>query len=90
MGSNRKGRDIDSALCKKGFRSIGDGKHVRYFLMGQTGVRTMISHGMMGSSLDAKLISDMARQLRISKKQFLALIDCTMGADEYLAIIKTN
>jgi hypothetical protein len=88
MGSNRKGRDIDTALCKKGFRRISGGKHVRYVLTGRAGIRTMISHGMLGSSLDAKLIGDMARQLRISKEQFLALIDCSMNSDEYRSIIE--
>ena len=90
MGSNRKGRDIDAALCKKGFRCANDGKHIRYVLTGHTGVRTMISHGMMGTSLSAKLIGDMARQLRLSKNQFLALIDCTMSADEYREMIETQ
>ena len=86
MGSNRKGRDIDAAFRRKCFRRDMDGKHITYCFQTSDGrdtnFVTRMSHGMMGSSLDAKLIGDMARQLRLSKNQFLALIDCTMSADE--------
>jgi len=47
----------------------------------------MISHGMGGSSLSAKLIGNMARQLHLTKKQFLALIDCPLDEEGYRAIL---
>ena len=89
MGSSsRKGRDIDSALRKKGFLRDTSGDHI-FYLFGGTKVKTKISHGMLGSSIGAGLIGDMAIQLHLSKNQFLALIDCTMSADEYREMIET-
>ena len=91
MGSsNRKGREIDSALRKKGFVRDTDGKHIWYYFTGipQTGIKVMVSHGMMGETIGAGLIGDMAIQLHLSKKQFLELIDCTLDAAGYQAIIE--
>ena len=89
MSSTRKGRDIDAALRSKGFSRDVSGDHY-YYRFGDTRVRTKISHGMMGSSLGAKLIGDMARQLHLTKKQFLALIDCPLGEDGYRAILEEH
>jgi len=86
MGSTRKGRDIDAALRSKGFHRDVSGDHL-YYYFGGTRVKTKMSHGMMGSSLSAKLIGDMARQLRLTKKQFLALIDCSLDEADYRAIL---
>ncbi len=90
MGSVRKGRDIDVALCKKGFRRVLDGKHIRYFFNGNQNIRTMMSHGSMGETLSAKLMSDMARQLRLTKAQFLAFIDCTLSEEGYREALETQ
>jgi len=68
MGSVRSGRDIDTALRKKGFTCKFDGKHLRYtFFTGQkrAGVCTLLSHGAMGDMLCANLISRMSRQGRM-------------------------
>ena len=88
MSSNRKGRDIDAALCKKGFSRNKSSDHFRYAFVGVPYVRTMISHGVLGDSIGADLISRMSRQLRLSKKQFLDLIDCNLDAGGYRAIIE--
>jgi hypothetical protein len=85
MGSTRKGRDIDAALRSKGFRRDRTGDHIYYFF-GDSNISTKISHGMLGSSLDAGLISKMARQLHLTKDQFLELIDCTLDEEEFRAI----
>ncbi|MGL4593391.1 MAG: hypothetical protein ACRCUY_01535 [Thermoguttaceae bacterium] len=83
----RKGREINSALCRKGFIRHEDGDHIRYFLFTKTGERriasTKISHGMMGTTLSPKLVSVMAMQLHLSKDDFLALIDCTISESDY-------
>jgi hypothetical protein len=44
----------------------------------------------MGDSVGANLISRMSRQLHLSKEQFLDLIDCTLDADGYRAIIENT
>jgi len=86
MGSTRKGRDIHAALRKKGFQYDSTGDHVYYFF-GETSVRTKMSHGMMGMSVGAPLLSQMARQLHLTNSQFLDLIDCSMDEGGYLAIL---
>ncbi len=87
MGSVRKAREIDAALRKKGFRRETDGKHIHYFFRdsegGKSGIFTLMSHGMAGSSLSANLLSQMARQLRLSKPRFLDLIDCSLDENGY-------
>ena len=86
--SSRKGRDIDSALRKKEFLRDTSGDHI-FYLFGGTKIKTKISHGMLGSSIGAGLIGDMAIQLHLSKKQFLDLIDCNLDAAGYQAIIES-
>lgn len=90
MGSSRSGRDIDSALTKKGFEKAKDGDHVRYYLYdrntGATLAQTKMSHGV--KTVGAPLIAQMARQLHLTKVQFLDLIDCTLDEDGYRDILR--
>ena len=92
MGNTRKGRDIDAALRRKGFRRDMGGKHIQFVLQTldgrDTDIVTVMSHGMMGQSLSTDLISRMARQLRLTKRQFLELIDCTMAEERYREILR--
>jgi len=88
MGSARTGREIDTALRNKGFDRELDGKHIRYFYHAR--IFTHISHGMMGTTIGVPLISQMARQLRLTKSQFLELIDCTLDEDGYREIINDD
>ncbi|MDR0327507.1 MAG: hypothetical protein LBI05_04340 [Planctomycetaceae bacterium] len=87
--SNRNGRDIDSALRKKGFWRDKSGDHFFYFY-GSTKIKTKMSHGTMGDSIGAGLISRMSRQLHLSKERFLDLIDCNLDAAGYRAIIEPS
>jgi hypothetical protein len=87
MGSTRKGRDIDAALRKKGFHRDVSGDHI-VFYYDNTRISTKMSHGIMGRSLSSKLIGDMARQLHLSTRQFLALIDCPLNETGYRAILQ--
>jgi hypothetical protein len=89
MGSTRKGRDIDAALRKKGFRRDKTGDHYYYFF-GATRIRTKISHGMLSSSLSAELIGSMSRQLRLTKAHFLDLVDCTLDEEGYRAMLQST
>lgn len=92
MGNVRSGRSIDSALRKKGFLRDSDGDHVHYYFLCRSGerssVKTKMSHGMMGSTVSAKLIKEMSHQLHLTKAQFLALIDCTLDEDGYRNILR--
>ena len=91
MGNVRSGRDIDAALRRKGFTRDSDGDHLRYYFTmpgkGKMRIMTLISHGAFGETIGAPLISQIARQLRLTKKQFLELIDCTMDEDGYREIL---
>ena len=92
MGNVRSGRDIDSALVKKGFQRISDGDHIRYrFYVPNYDnplARTKIIHGVMGRAIGIKLLSEMARQLHLTKSQFLELIDCTLTEAGYRDILE--
>ena len=93
MSSTRSGRIIDSALCKKGFVRSVDSDHIVYRLFSINGellARTKISHGMTGSSISVHLISVMARQLHLTKNQFLELIDCPLDEEGYREILENN
>ena len=94
MNSTRSGRDIDSALTKKGFDRTKESDHVRYYLYDQqTGAnltQTKMSHGILGNTIGATLISQMARQLRLTKRQFVDLINCTLNEDGYREILKNK
>jgi len=87
MGNIRKGRDIDSALRRKGFYCETDGDHLWYTLIGSD-VKTKTSHGMMGRDIGPELLGLMARQLHLTKKQFLELIDCPLDEKGYRQILR--
>jgi len=92
MSNVRSGREIDSALTKKGFIRVRDGDHIRYRFYGADFdnplARTKISHGMLGDTIGSKLLSEMARQIRLTKHQFLELIDCTLDEENYRNILE--
>jgi hypothetical protein len=88
MPNTRSGLVIDAALRKKGFQRQMNGKHIRYYWIADEVIRTQMSHGMMGSTLSIDLISKMARQLRLTKQQFLDLIDCRLSENGYCEIIE--
>jgi hypothetical protein len=94
MSSVRKGRTIDSALCKKGFRRETGGDHICYFLLDEYGedtdIKTKASHGAMGDTVSTNLISRMARQLHLTKKQFLDLIDCPLNEEGYRQVLRKS
>ena len=86
MGDNRKGRDIDAALRRKGFRYDSTGDHLYYFF-GDTTIKTKMSHGILGKTVGSPLISQMARQLRLTKSRFLNLVDCSISEEDYRTIL---
>ena len=92
MGNVRSGRAIDAALRKKGFMRDSDGKHLRYFFTlpdgSPSGIDTLMSQGAFGETIGAPLISHMSRQLRLTKSQFLELVDCTLDETGYREILE--
>ena len=76
---------METGLKRKGFRQ-DDGDHHWYFYWTAEGkkttVRTKTSHGST-KDLGDGLLKEMARQVRVTKLQFLELVDCAMTREEF-------
>lgn len=80
----RKQADVEKSLLNKGFLS-GGGDH-NYFLYHskagkKTIVRTKTSHG--SRAIDDNLLAQMAKQCRLTNKDFGLLVDCPLSRDDY-------
>lgn len=83
---SRKREDIISSLIRKGFEEkIGDHHHLIYHqLDGLISTRrTKISRGKNYAEVGDNLLSLMARQIGLTKAQFLELVDCPMDQKKY-------
>ena len=80
----RKVKEIDFALTRKGFHDEKAQHHVMYWLYvngRKTSVRTRISHGEV--EIGTGLLGRMARELRVSKAEFLQLVSCKITGEVY-------
>jgi hypothetical protein len=81
-------REIAAGLAKKGFQKR-DNDHTFFHLYAngkKTIVYTKMSHGE--KEIGDKLLSIMARQVNLSRKQFLDLVDCPLKLNEYLELLR--
>ena len=79
-----KAEAIDKALTAKGFVSKNAKHHVMYWFYHEgkkSQIRTRISFGE--NEIGTGLIAAMARETKLRKSDFLALIECSLSADEY-------
>ena len=87
MSSSRARSAIQESLTKKGFMEKPGGDHFRYVFVSRegqkTGVFTKMSRGTQYKFLSENLLSQMARQCKLTKGDFLALIDCSLSRDGY-------
>ncbi|GMU22669.1 MAG: hypothetical protein AMXMBFR13_27540 [Phycisphaerae bacterium] len=84
----RSAREVAANLERKGFIA-DDGNHTFYrlFVDGKnTGIRTKISHGE--KEIHDGLLSQMAKQTRLVRKEFLDLIDCPMTGSQYIELLR--
>ncbi len=84
----RSARNVAANLERKGFIA-DDGNHTFYrlFVNGKnTGIRTKISHGE--KEIHDGLLSQMAKQTRLAKKEFLELVDCPLTEAQYLGLLR--
>jgi len=82
-------KDIISSMTKKGFKLDVDGKHKRLIYMHNGKTSSIVTHYSHSSDeVGDFLIKKMADQIKISKKQFLELVECTLSADDYLKLVK--
>jgi hypothetical protein len=77
---------VESALLRKGFiRRDGDHRFYLFVHDGKvTPIFTKVSHSPKHKTLDDSLLSYMARQTKLTNKQFRQLVDCTLSHDDYL------
>ena len=81
-------RTIRKALTAKGFRQE-QSHHEMFFLYVQekrTQVRTRISHGKR--EYGDNLLGQMARQVRLQRREFNDLIECPMSGETYLQLLR--
>lgn len=82
----RKTKDVRKALLKKGFLAEdGDDEYFTYFRPdgSQSEVFTKLSHANSGHDIRQNLLSAMAKQVGLSNRDFLELVDCPMSRDAY-------
>lgn len=82
----RAKRMVEAGLLTKGFQSRDS--HHKFFVFHtaagtKTAVRTRTSQG--GNELDDFLLGQMAKQCKLSKSDFLQLVDCPMTQAAYEA-----
>lgn len=92
MGNVRSKRLLINGLLKKGFMRDVNADHIYFYWFDADGnptdVQTKISHGATGETIGSNLIAKMARQCRITTKQFLDLIDCRLSPEQYGDILR--
>jgi hypothetical protein len=83
-------RKVDSSLLLKGFvKVVNDHDFYIYHCDGKaTTIRTKLSHGI--NEVGDSLIGQMSKQTKLSKSQFVDLINCPLSAEEYLNIVKPS
>jgi len=83
-----KARDVSTSLCAKGFQEYSDRDHRYYFLHHggkKSHIHTKISH--KAKEIDDYLCSAMSRQIRLTRTQFRALVECPLTAEGYLKLM---
>ena len=80
-----KVRDIVRSLLRKGFTEVSGRSHSVFWYTDGAGVgriQTMVSRSSKGE-VGAPLISDMARQCRLKRSDFVALVECSVTREDY-------
>ena len=79
-------RDVEASLLAKGFKKV-EGDHSFFIFHDKTGkkspVRTKTSHGTSSKQLDDSLVSMMAKQCRLTNKDFKDLVNCPLSRQAY-------
>lgn len=78
--------DIEAALLRKGFQK-DNGDHHYFIYWNLAGKKTMkktkMSHGSSYKTIGDPLLGKMAKQVGLTKKSFLELVDCTLDQVGY-------
>jgi len=87
----RNKQSIEAALTGKGFRQENNDHHffVYWSLDGKkTRARTKTSHTKKHKDIGDGLLAEMARQCKLNKAQFVALVDCPMTQAGYERVLE--
>ncbi len=88
--ASRRTSDISQALTAKGFET--DQTHHAMFWLHvdgkKTSIRTRLSHGI--GEYGDNLLGQVAKQMKIRRKQLDEFIDCTLSGAEYVALLKAD
>jgi hypothetical protein len=83
---------ISSSLQKKGFIIEEDRDHKCFFYHStngkRTNIRTKVSHGTKYKVIGDNLLALMSKQCKLSKTDFLDLIDCPLTRELYETKLK--
>lgn len=86
-------RKTYKSLKKKGFIDSNDHssdhKYLEFHHKGKMILYTKLSHGSK-SDLDDYLIKQMSSQCKLSKKEFIDLINCPLSQEKYIKILINN
>jgi predicted RNA binding protein YcfA (HicA-like mRNA interferase family) len=78
--------EVEDALERKGFRRR-EGDHHRFIFFTKDGKKTPVitksSHSMR--DIGDELLTQMAKQCRLTKPKFMRLIECTLSREDYEA-----
>lgn len=85
----RDRRDVQQGLAGKGFLESESKHHTHYIYQTAEGrktpVKTRVSRGSSHKSLGDELLGAMAKQCKLTKREFLSLIDCPLSREVYEA-----
>jgi len=76
------------SLLKKGFTEVQGRKHALYIFMykgNEMSFQTFMSRNSQDIGDD--LLSSMAEQVHLTKKDFIKLIDCPLSEEDYIKIL---
>lgn len=81
-------RKVSTALTGKFGFEVEESHHriYRFYQDGQLVARTFMSHG--ARELGDFHIQKMSKQMRLSRQEFLAAIECTLDRDTYCTLIR--
>lgn len=82
----RRKQDVEQALTRKGFvQREGDHHYFVYHSLAglKTAVFTKTSHTPKMREIPDNLLGQMARQCRLSRRDFLDLVDCPLTREAY-------
>ena len=86
----KKASDVEKALKKKGFtedKSKSHNKYVLYIDGKKTNINTHTSQGASHKEISECMLNTMAKQMKITRKEFDSFVQCTLSEENYKKIL---